>query len=367
MATHAPVSTARQPFAELSGQRLQQLTSIKNRQNGLTSSPASNFKSPLCQVTKAPALSSPVKKRAYEEPTIYDDFDGENVAPIPFMSPSKKTKSIDGLSKPTTFSFIKPASMNISALRNLSATPSTPRANISSPRAPSTAPAGRSPPRKSRALDPKRRISAPYTRIDPPSSIRKAVSDTIPFFSLEEALAGTRSDATPSSSKSASLDLNSGMPRSWFFDIHEDTPEQEAQNLMEHSASILDISSDEESAKAKAMDCGKENVAPSDFVAPRLAAVQGAGKKGKGVQRRKKIIAEHNAMDDGERSPLSEVEREDFFPEGVTADQVVIVDGEREAKKDVVEAAAEKQVINTPVVSGQGDVVGDIVVFEDAE
>ena len=119
------------------------------------------------------------------------------------------------------------------------------------------------------------------------------------------------------------------MPKAWFFAIHEDTPEQEAQNLMEHSASILDISTDEESARAKAADRGKENVAPADFV---VAQQPQRGRKGKAVQRRRKVVPV-NGMDDGERSPLSEVEREDFFPEGVTADQVVVVDGEEEAVK----------------------------------
>jgi hypothetical protein len=59
----------------------------------------------------------------------------------------------------------------------------------------------------------------------------------------------------------------------WFFDIHEDTPEQEAANLMEHSASVLDISSDDDlSTKNRNEDRGKENVPPPDWLAsqPRM-------------------------------------------------------------------------------------------------
>jgi hypothetical protein len=38
MTTHMPMAAARQPFAPLDGSRLQNLTSIKNRQNGMQSS-----------------------------------------------------------------------------------------------------------------------------------------------------------------------------------------------------------------------------------------------------------------------------------------------------------------------------------------
>ncbi|KAF4555095.1 Hypothetical protein D9617_3g021650 [Elsinoe fawcettii] len=341
-----PMSTPRQPFAELSGQRLQHLTSVKNRQNGLLSTP-SNVKSPLSIMTKAsPSPISSSKKRTFEaSPSSYSDGDSENVDPSIFLSPSKKTKGLSGstILKPSTFSFSKPTTMSNSLLKH---TLSTPRANISSLRAPSTAPAGRSPPR--RKISPKRRISAPYTRIDPPSH-RKAKDAGIPFFSLEEALAGSLHKpiaAVSSSTPAPAPRLDSGMPKAWFFAIHEDTPDQEAENLMEHSTKVLDLSSDDESVKRE--DRGKENVAPVGTVVRR---------EGRRRRRVKDVVVK---VDEGERSPLSEVEREDFFPEGVKGDEVVVVgiEGVVEEKKEVVEA------VPAPVVKGEME---DIVIFEDAE
>jgi hypothetical protein len=47
---------------------------------------------------------------------------------------------------------------------------------------------------------------------------------------------------------------------SWFFEIYEDTEEEAATNLIEHSTCTLDITSDEES-RAIERDCkSKENV-----------------------------------------------------------------------------------------------------------
>ncbi|KAG8628021.1 hypothetical protein KVT40_003894 [Elsinoe batatas] len=351
-----PMSTPRQPFAELSGQRLQHLTSVKNRQNGLLSTP-SNVKSPLSIMTKAsPSPVSTSKKRTYDSSPAYSDGDSENVDPTIFLSPSKKTKGLSGstILKPSTFSFSKPnPTMPSSLLRQSLATP---RANISSPRTPATAPAGRSPPRKK--LSPKRRISAPYTRIDPPSSHRKSKDAGIPFFSLEEALAGSLNKpvATVSSAAPAPAVVpkaESGMPKCWFFAIHEDTPDQEAENLMEHSTKVLDLSSDEEGAKRA--DRGKENVAP--------AGAQVVRREGKRMRRRRVKV---DVMEEqgGERSPLSEVEREDFFPEGVRGDEVVVVglEGVVEEKKEEVVVQA-VQAVPAPV---KGE-MEDIVIFEDAE
>ncbi|RAL61712.1 hypothetical protein DID88_002780 [Monilinia fructigena] len=53
---------------------------------------------------------------------------------------------------------------------------------------------------------------------------------------------------------------------SWFFQIHEDTEEELATNLMEHSTCTLDISSDEESLTRLRDERGKENVPPPDDI-----------------------------------------------------------------------------------------------------
>jgi hypothetical protein len=73
------------------------------------------------------------------------------------------------------------------------------------------------------------------------------------------------------------------MPSNWFFAIHCDTPDQEATNLMEHSASVLDISSDDDCITSRANDAlerGKENIPPPEYTGgmsrrPRRSAHKG--------------------------------------------------------------------------------------------
>lgn len=102
---------------------------------------------------------------------------------------------------------------------------------------------------------------SPYSRVDPPAFSRPS---PLPF-SLDAALSGTIPTYVPK--KEANVEES--MPNSWFFDIHEDTPEEEATNLMEHSACTLDISSDDDSETKlinEAKERGKENIPPPDYL-----------------------------------------------------------------------------------------------------
>lgn len=182
------------------------------------------------------------------------------------------------------------------------------------------------------------------------------------------------------------------MPKNWFFDIYEDSPEEEAANLMEHSTLTLDLSSDEESSKRDREDKGKENVAPSDYDLP-SDSTRGttsstaspslrAGKKT--IIRRK--IAKADEMDDGERSPLSDLETEDFFAAGITKGDFVVVPPTPEKKArafvDVSDDSTKKELCainkasvrldntrtattNTPAVDGDGEVQAEILIWED--
>lgn len=192
---------------------------------------------------------------------------------------------------------------------------------MQSPRQPLTAPAGRSPKRKVSAISKSRHTSAPFTRIDPPFASRSS-SSALPF-SLDAALNST---LNPSSFKAPVDALPQAMPSKWRFDIYEDTPEEEAANLMEHSTLTLDLSSDEEDNSKAREDRGKENVAPDGYDAPsapasatasvapsdalpasvdsELASPMSSQIKNTNVIRRKLNVDE---MDDGERSPLSDV------------------------------------------------------------
>ncbi|EMC93913.1 hypothetical protein BAUCODRAFT_36365 [Baudoinia panamericana UAMH 10762] len=315
MTTHAPM--ARVPFAPVDNPRLQHLANAKNRQNGLLAS-KSGLGAKANSASPKDAFS-PNKRRF--EPSSFDEDDSENVDPTVLTSPSKKSKSsaFDSAAKPFTFSLTPANSMPPPpTIPSRLSTPA--RANMASPRAPSTAPAGRSPKRKIAGITKNRRISAPFTRIDPPFASR---GSSLPF-SLDAALSGTFS-----TSQSTGATIKESMPKDWFFDIYEDSPEEEAANLMEHSTLTLDISSDEEGSKRVRDDRGKENTPPADYDAP--TASRSLGEPAVAAPRhvkkteiiRRKIVGEE--MDDGERSPLSDLETEPFIPEGLDKDSHVLV------------------------------------------
>ncbi|KAK3679899.1 hypothetical protein LTR78_000276 [Recurvomyces mirabilis] len=362
---------ARVPFAPLDNPRLQHLASAKNRQNGLSSQKSSlSGKASMSSLSKT-TLQSP-SKRQFDPSSTFDDYDSENIDPSVFSSPSKKSKNAA-----FNFSLTPVKAMPPPAVPARLATPI--RANMSSTRTPMTAPAGRSPKRKIAGISKNRRVSAPFTRIEPPFASR---GSSLPF-SLDAALSGTFSTPAAPAAKSAGATIQESMPKGWFFEIYEDSPEEEASNLMEHSTLTLDLSSDEESSKKTRDDRGKENTPPVGYDAPAASraveASVGAPRQIKktGIIRRK-IVGDD--MDDGERSPLSELETDPFFPEGLDKESHVIVDGTPEktagpSKVDItalftapqaeVESVKDEAASSMPVVNADGDLKGEIIVFED--
>ncbi len=366
---------------------------ILAQKSSLNGKPSTSLNAkPHASFTKT--LSSPTKRPF--DPASFEDTDSENVDPATLFSPSKKSKN-DGIDKqafkPFTFSLAPSNSTSMPPPPTRLSTPA--RANISSPRAPLTAPAGRSPKRKTLGLPKNRRVSAPFTRIDPPFASRSMSS--LPF-SLDAALNGTFSPAAPAAPKSAGATLQESMPKNWFFEIYEDTPEEEAATLMEHSTLTLDLSSDEESKKREVDERGKENIAPDDYDAPQASRPVGEA-AGAAVPRVKKVdmvrrkVVKGDEMETGLREPLSDLETEDFFAEGLGKDSHVIVSAgtdataasslemKKEAAKLFATAVAftsdssakksntstpSKGLYDMPVVSADGDVKGDIIVWEDS-
>ncbi|KAK5735357.1 hypothetical protein LTR17_008209 [Elasticomyces elasticus] len=369
MTSHVPM--ARVPFASLDNPRLQHLASAKNRQNGM--------------IAQKPVLSGKANitptKSAYKRPfelSTFDDYDSENLDPAQASKKSKGKTDVFTLS--TTSSSMPPPPSRLS----------TPlRANMSTPRTPMTAPAGRSPKRKIAGISKKRHSSssASFTRIDPPFASR---GSSLPF-SLDAALSGTFS--TPIAKPSPATTIQESMPKNWFFEIYEDTPEEEAANLMEHSTLTLDLSSDDEGSSKTRDDRGKENIAPEGYeagVAPRasVSAVSVAAETVRHVKRdeivRKKILKDE--MDDGDRSPLSDLETDPFFPEGLNKNSYVLVDlptpeKSAPAKLDIAslfaapgkstiessqKSSSPSSFVDMPIVDTTGNFKGEIVVWEDS-
>jgi len=130
------------------------------------------------------------------------------------------------------------------------------------------------------------------------------------------------------------------MPKSWFFEVYEETAEEEASNMMEHSACCLDISSDDdvETRQNKLEEeRGKENVPPPDWVSNpnsrRAATIAVTETVGKAVENPKpaKRVRPAKGVDamDQDRAALGELDAKDFHPEEV-----------EEEENDAVAAAA---------------------------
>jgi len=321
-----------------------------------------NLTSPLALST----LSSPTKRKA----TAYED-DSENVDPIIFFSP-KKSKGSDGtsndttqLQKPVNFFLTKapPSPNDFSAA--LKPTPVSPRRPILPARSPAprintksiplSAPAGRSPTRKRIGILNRRKTASPFTRVDPPKfgapssslgfSIDAALSGTIPSYSARQRQASpvAKEDALPIPV------LYTPAPKdSWFFDIHEDTPEELATNLMEHSTCTLDISSDEESASRLKDERGKENIPPLDDISQTRIQVSDPVEQAESsmaslkaemrAQRRRREVEEGAC--DVDRVALGEMAAEDFWAEGCDGESVFLVPSEED-----IEAEGEDQVV----------------------
>lgn len=313
-------TAVRQPFAPLDGARLQTLTSLKNRQN---------------------AISSPAGGKRKAE--VIDTDDSENVDPTFFSKRSKASSSLPAKDffKPSTFvlktapsvtstpeprTFVSPTKPASASRRTLHArSPAVRHSGGITKSSPIYAPAGRSPTRGKRSglLNTRRRTIGPYARVDPPSL---GLGSEAPF-SLDAALKGTipSYSTRPAPKQPVSILPESEMKASWFFDIHEDTPEQEMTNLLQHSTCVLDISSDEESeekaSRERAEGRDKENIPPVDDVSQTSS-------------RRAARVSADDMVVEKERVALGEMNTADFYAEGCDETSIIIVPGDEEEQPE---------------------------------
>ncbi|KAF2646584.1 hypothetical protein P280DRAFT_464786 [Massarina eburnea CBS 473.64] len=334
--------STRQPFGEIGTPRLHALQSAKNRQNAATP-----FASPL-----KPTSTHSAGKRA--RPSTFDDdaADAENIDPSLSNSPTKKskftassTKNDAGWIKPAKFSLVStPSSAHSSALKPSSSASSVRKSRSSASSTTSTpiSHSRGSPKHKRVGLLSKRRTSAaPFRRVDPPSSTQPSPAG-LPF-SIDAALSGTIRNYTPKSTvstpaaapitstlKQEAKPVEESMPKGWFFEIHEDTPEQEAANLMEHSASVLDISSEDDfETKQLNEDRGKENVPPPEWtLAQQQSQATSTSELNASAQHVKLPRLRKIAQDvmDEDRKPLGDLPAAEFYGEGCDASSYVTVD-----------------------------------------
>lgn len=195
--------------------------------------------------------------------------------------------------------------------------------------APSSAPAaaGRSPKSKRRGILSRRRVSA----IDPPSGL----SSGLPF-SIDAALSGTVSSYKTEPVQTITVPLlEESVPKNWMFNIHEDTDDDELNNVMSFTTQTLDIS-DDESRRAEKNDRGKENIPPSDipsmFATPSVASTR--------------PVSRNDMMTDEPRTPLGSLDAAEFYAEGCDASSNTIVPAEK--SYDVNEKCYEPLAVEDP-------------------
>ncbi|KAK3985744.1 hypothetical protein QBC44DRAFT_334505 [Cladorrhinum sp. PSN332] len=243
------------------------------------------------------------------------------------VSTSNLNSSFVVPTKPRSRSILQPKSP-AARLNSLSAKPSTPL----------PAPAGRSPTRGSKRIGILSRHRRHAQRIDPPSF---GLNSSVPF-SLDAALKGSipaYSGSLSLAPSSSTLTAGSEMQSSWFFDIHEDTPEQEMTNLLQHHTGTLDISSDEESERRvmreRAEGKDKENIPPADDISQ--------------TSSRARVADENEMMGiEKQRGPLAEMNARDYYAEGCDEDSVVLVPWDEEDEQqnqDKFEVAAAADVL----------------------
>ncbi|KAA8573731.1 hypothetical protein EYC84_005297 [Monilinia fructicola] len=358
MTSHMPMGSSRQPFAPLNGSRLQNLTSLKNRQNAVSFN-----------------TTSPSKRKA----TAFEfDDDSENVDPLSFESP-KRSKAVDGAKdtsskppiyfltdappSPTDAALLSPikSTKPVTQRKVLQARTQTPKISNSLPKStPLTTPAGRSPTRKHVGiLSNRRRTSTPITRVDPPKFSTPKPSGL--SFSIDAALSGTIPSYGARQRQRQALSSKSISTSSKPQVSHKEIP------ASLHASEILALLTYPRTKKSLTRlrdERGKENVPPLDDISQTRTSLTAFAstsstslshrnemdiremKMRVKMQQKKRREIEEGAID-VDRSPLGEMRREDFYAEGCDEKSVFVILPDPEPEHEV-NASAEGKVKAVP-------------------
>lgn len=245
-----------------------------------------------------------------------------------------KTDTSDDLCKPSAFTmktFPKPKS-RIASSSILTPRPETPRVNTAiKPTITSSAPAaaGRSPTKSKRTGI----LSNRRTRLNAPALGSRSRAP----LSLAAALNGTLANKKHKKHVDTAT-LEDSKPKSWFFDVYEETEAQQDfvvnEWTMMQSAGSLDISDDEGKAVTKD-DRGKENVPPNEVHSLTIHPSGNAPSTQAATSRK-------DMMTDEPRTPLGDLNPSDYYADGHDATSIVLVaEDEAEPEKPTTSDAAQ--------------------------
>ncbi len=135
-------------------------------------------------------------------------------------------------------------------------------------------------------------------------------------------------------------DFETSKPKSWFFDIYEESDETQNYRMnewtMTQSATGLDISDDEsKSLSRKTSDRGKENVDPNETALSVPVTRSMAAAAAAATQAKEKDINSMKMDEEEDRTPLADLNPPGYYAEGLDATSVVLVHDDAEAETDI--------------------------------
>ena len=162
--------------------------------------------------------------------------------------------------------------------------------------------------------------------MDPPSIGHSGHRSGLPF-SIDAALSATIPSYNYETLTSFGSTLDPCLPRGWTFDIHEDTPEEELENIMQFSTQTLEIS-DDECRPSENDDCEKENIPPYALTTVVSSLFERSTTTFTGSQSRKNMMSYY------ERKPLRDLDAREFYAKDCDSNSWIIIPVETERADD---------------------------------
>lgn len=221
-----------------------------NRRSSPTKRPLAIFSDENVDPTHPKRVKSALTSSEDKENILFDkkSSPAKSAKPSRFVLTDRTPQPLQQKARNTITSRVEKSKPRVgSSLKNVVLNASPPRRRATTP------------PRKARD-----RRGAFAVRVDPPVSEEQSA----PSASIDSVICDTNTVGSGSEIDSLSLPNNAIIPRdaipdSWQFTIYEDSAEETLQNLMEHSATTLDLS-DDETSRTELTDIGKENIPPTD-------------------------------------------------------------------------------------------------------
>lgn len=205
-----------------------------------------------------------------------------------------------------------------------------------------------------------------HNRYDKSQSKRRFVPPSLktssPSISIAAALRGTLAHKRSTKPKKTVTVLEDAKPKSWFFDIFEESEEQQNYRMSEwtmtQSSAALEISDDEDKGSCcedhEKSDKGKENIDPNE-----MFVTTGASTRATATTTPTETADQKESKAVEPRTPLGDLYAADFYAEGLDATSVVLVHDDSREDTTTLEEAQEQTETAEPVTATPMPVAND--------